>query len=96
MSLTALVFVLAFGAGSLLAFARHPIFGLMTYIGVFYVHPPSRWWGQGLLFDVRWSLLAAAVTLLAMLVRKPSEPAAPVFCAEVVARLTVSAPDTPA
>jgi hypothetical protein len=79
MSLTALVFVLAFGAGSLFAFVRHPIYGLMTYIGVFYVHPPSRWWGQGLLLDVRWSLLAAAVTLLAMFVRKPSEPAAPVL-----------------
>jgi hypothetical protein len=79
MSLTALVFVLAFGAGSLLAFVRHPIFGLMTYIGVFYVHPPSRWWGQGLLFDVRWSLLAAAVTLMAILVRKPAQPTAPVL-----------------
>jgi hypothetical protein len=44
----------------------------MTYVGVFYVHPPSRWWGQGLLIDVRWSLLAAAVTLLALLVRRPT------------------------
>ena len=56
----------------MLALVRHPIYGLVTYIGVFYVHPPSRWWGQGLLFDVRWSLLAAAVTVLALLVRRPT------------------------
>ena len=79
MSATALLFVLVFAAGSLLAFARHPIYGLMTYVGVFYVHPPSRWWGQGVLLDVRWSLLAAAVTIVAMLVRKPPEGAAPVL-----------------
>lgn len=71
MSPTALAFILAFGAGSVLALVRHPIYGLVTYIGVFYVHPPSRWWGQGLLFDMRWSLLAAAVTVLALLVRRP-------------------------
>lgn len=72
MSATALVFVLAFCAGAVLALIRHPIYGLMTYVGVFYLHPPSRWWGQGMLFDVRWSLLAAAVTLLALLVRRPT------------------------
>lgn len=71
MSATALAFVLLFGAGTMLALVRHPIYGLMTYVGVFYVHPPSRWWGQGLLLDVRWSLLAAAVTLLALLIRRP-------------------------
>lgn len=79
MSLTALVFLLAFGAGVVLAFARHPIYGLMTYVGVFYIHPPSRWWGQGLLLEFRWSLMAAAVTLLALLIRRPDRPTAPVF-----------------
>jgi len=77
-SLTALVFLAAFGVGCLFAFTRHPIYGLMTYVGVFYVHPPSRWWGQGLLLDFRWALIAAAVTLLALLMRKPASEAVPV------------------
>src|SRR5262245_30050441 len=47
---------------------RHPIYGLLTYVGVFYLHPPSRWWGQGILLEVRWVLVAAAVTVIAMLI----------------------------
>lgn len=79
MSLTALAFVVVFLAGCVLALVRHPIFGLLTYVGVFYIHPPSRWWGQGLLVDVRWAFLAAGVTLLALMIRKPSVPVTPVF-----------------
>lgn len=78
MSLSALGFIVLFATGCLLAFVRHPIFGLVTYVGVFYVHPPSRWWGQGILFDVRWALLAAGATLVAMLLRPPATPTAPI------------------
>ena len=66
MSLTGLIFVLAFFAGCAFALIRHPIYGLMTYIAVFYLHPPSRWWGAWLP-DLRWSLSAALVTLIAIL-----------------------------
>lgn len=52
-----------------MAVARHPIYGLMTYVGVFYLHPPSRWWGQGVLLDIRWSLVAALVTLIAVVIK---------------------------
>jgi len=69
-SLTAVLFLLAFLVGISLAIVRHPIYGLLTYVGVFYVHPPSRWWGQGMLADIRWSLIAAGVTILAILVRR--------------------------
>ncbi|MDW8259294.1 MAG: O-antigen ligase family protein [Gammaproteobacteria bacterium] len=79
MSLTALLFVLAFSTGCIFALVRHPIYGLMTYVAVFYLHPPSRWWGQGLLYDIRWSLLAAAVTLLALMLRRGRPQTAPVF-----------------
>jgi O-antigen ligase len=79
MTPTALGFLVAFGAGCLLAFVRHPIFGLLTYVGVFYVHPPSRWWGQGLLLDVRWALIAAGVTLLALLIRRPTISVVPLL-----------------
>lgn len=74
MSLTALLFLAAFGVGSVLALTRAPIYGLATYVATFYLHPPSRWWGQGILEDIRWPLLAAAVTLLALLVHKPKLP----------------------
>src|SRR3954451_10931235 len=66
MTVTGLIFLLGYFAGLLLAFIRTPLFGLFTYIGVFYLHPPSRWWGH-FLPDLRWSLLAAAATFIATL-----------------------------
>lgn len=52
-----------------MALAVRPIFGLYAYIFEFYVHPPSRWWGTELA-GVRWSLVAAIVTLIAVFVHK--------------------------
>jgi hypothetical protein len=66
-SLTAIAFLLSYAAGCMLAFVRHPIYGLITYVAVMYLHPPSRWWGSDLP-SVRWSLLAAVITLLALVV----------------------------
>jgi len=77
MALTPLAFLMFFFAGLVLAFAVHPRFGLYTYLGVFYLHPPSRWWGD-FLPDLRWSLLAALVTLIA-LVRLPRVAGRPPF-----------------
>lgn len=65
MSLTAMAFVAAYLFGLLKTFISHPRWGLFTYIGVFYLHPPMRWWGAGLP-EFRWSLLAAIVTLLSL------------------------------
>lgn len=70
MSLTATIFLVCFVTGLGMAFFRHPIFGLYTYVAVFYLDAPNRWWGQGLP-DLRWSLLTALVTALAMLRLKP-------------------------
>jgi hypothetical protein len=78
-SLTAILVIAAFALGSALAFIRGPIYGLITYVGVFYLHPASAWWGQGALVGVRWSLLAAAVALLATIVHGPKVPLTPVF-----------------
>jgi O-antigen ligase len=64
-SLTSVVFLLAFSAGLIASLVRHPAFGLYTYIAIFYLHPPDRWWGE-MLPDLRWSLLAAFVTLLSL------------------------------
>lgn len=79
MSLTALLFILAFVSGCVLALVRHPIFGLLTYLAAFYLHPPSRWWGQGVLLDVRWALIAAAVTLIALAMRQGTGRSAPLY-----------------
>lgn len=69
MSLTALAFLVLFVGVAVLAFARHPIYGLYLYVAVFYLHPPSRWWAEGLP-DLRWALLAAGITLAAIFLQK--------------------------
>jgi O-Antigen ligase len=63
MSLTALVFLGVFALGSLLALVRYPIFGLLTYLWVFYNPPTERWWGSELP-DLRWALVAGVIALV--------------------------------
>jgi hypothetical protein len=65
MTVTGIAFAIAYFIGIGLALFRNPVFGLFTYVAVFYLHPPSRWWGA-FLPDLRWSFLAAGVTLLAI------------------------------
>lgn len=57
---------------SVMAFARHPVWGLFFYMATIYVHPPSRYWGASLP-DLRWALLSAVITALAILVHKRRE-----------------------
>jgi O-antigen ligase len=68
LSLTGVFFLVAFATGCLLALARHPVYGLLTYVAVFYLNPQSRWWGQDPLMDLRWSLIAAAFAVLSLLI----------------------------
>jgi hypothetical protein len=85
LSLSAVLFVLAFGAGCVLAFTRHPVFGTAAYVGTFFLSPQLRWWGQGALYNVRWSFIAAAVTLIAIFVSKQTrKPAIPMMSHGVV------------
>lgn len=65
--LSALAFFFWFFFGSVMAFARGPIWGLFVYIGVFYVHPPARWWGDEIP-DLRWSFSAAMILLVSTIV----------------------------
>ncbi len=76
--LSATAFLLIFGAGLAAALFRHPVFGLYAYMAVFYVHPPSRWWAQSLP-DLRWALLAAVVTLLALLIHRKKLSSGPTW-----------------
>lgn len=69
MSLTGFLFLLAFATGASLALFVRPMYGLYLYIAVFYLHPPSRWWGLDLP-NLRWSLLAAGITLVSVLIHQ--------------------------
>ncbi len=68
MSLTALAFLFSYFAGLLLACFQRPVWGLYVYFLAFYASPSTRWWG-GWLPEIRWSLVAAVVTLFSLLVR---------------------------
>lgn len=70
MSPTALLFLAAFAAGCFYSLKRHPIYGLMTYVGVFYVEPGAQWWGQGFIGSIRWVFVAAGLTLVSMLIHR--------------------------
>lgn len=88
MSLTGLAFMLAFAGMLVLALVRGPMWGLYTYVAVFYVHPPSRWWGEALP-DMRWSLLAAAVTFIASF-RVPPVQGRPSWISTTPAKLLIA------
>ncbi len=60
------LFCLACGV---LAFKRHPIYGVYFYIATTYVFPPGRWWGY-VFHDFRWALFAAALTTLAIVLNR--------------------------
>ena len=79
MALVGIAFSLVFAFACLMALVRHPIYGLMAYLAAFYIHPPSRWWGQGILLDVRWALIAAGVTLVGIAVHRRARVARPFF-----------------
>lgn len=67
--LSAIVFILVVFAGYVLAIARGPFWGLLTYVFI-YFNPPNpaiNWWADYLPFD-RWSLLSTAVLMLSMLI----------------------------
>jgi O-antigen ligase len=68
MSLTGIVFLFVYFSGLLHTLISRPIVGLYIYFFTFYAHPPARWWGQGIP-ELRWSLIAAIVTLVAIIVK---------------------------
>ena len=73
MTLTGLIFLFGFLGLLGMALVRNPIYGLYAYVADFYLHPPSRWWGH-FLPDLRWSMLAAMVTLTAIWIHSSRMP----------------------
>lgn len=84
----ALIFLLLFAAGLGLCIFRHPIYGLYTYVAVFYLHPPSRWWAASLP-DLRWAYVAALVTVLCTLAL-PRDNARPQWYQTTPAKLLIA------
>ena len=77
MTVTAVLFFVAFAAGCLLALFRHPVFGGLTYIAVVFLDPPSRWWGE-VLPDLRWSMTSAMLTLVGIMLLGPKQQSIPI------------------
>lgn len=77
MSNTALLFMLLFFAGLLLAFVKHPIYGILSYMLVFYMGPGQSWWSSNIP-DLRWSFLGAGVTMIAVMLH-PTTVARPAW-----------------
>lgn len=70
--LTALVYVLFFFFGAIRSLSGKPIWGLYIYFWSFYLHQPTQWWGVHIP-DLRWSLLAAIIALVSLLIHKKTE-----------------------
>ena len=84
----AAAFALFCVACTILAFTRHPIYGVYFYFSTTYVYAPARWWG-GYLPDVRWALLAAAVTAMAIVVHRKTLKPKPLWLAQGPAALLI-------
>lgn len=68
------------------AFTRHPIWGLYFYLCSIYIHPPSRWWSY-IVPDLRWALLSAGVTTLAVLYHRGRLAPKPIWLGNAPAAL---------
>ena len=66
---SAVLFALLAVVCTVFAFTRHPIWGFYFYLATTYVFPPVRWWGY-MFGGMRWALLSAAVTVLAIMFHK--------------------------
>ena len=68
--MTVLFYLLVYCGGLLVALSGRPLYGLYIYFFSFYFHAPSQWWGQSLP-DIRWSLIAAIITVGVVLFKQP-------------------------
>jgi len=69
MDIYPIFFLLVFFLGSVAALLKDPLWGLVTYVYVYYNIPSSQWWGAQLP-DLRWSLISAVVLILSCLLHR--------------------------
>ena len=76
--LAALAYLFSFLIGVAVTLSGRPLIGLLVYLQTFYVYSPGYWWGRKLP-NLRWSLVAAIVTFLAVKIKdsKSSNSAEP-------------------
>jgi hypothetical protein len=86
---TAAAFALFCLACSVLAFTRHPIYGVYFYIATTYVFPPGRWWGY-VFHDFRWAFVAAAITALAIVLNRGKLKPKPLWLSQAPALILVT------
>ncbi|NOY84212.1 MAG: hypothetical protein GXO96_05220 [Nitrospirae bacterium] len=73
MSTTAIVWLIAYVTGALMAFV-HPIYGLLAYFLTYYQLPKLRWWGKKALPNLRWSLIISLALMAGYFFRRRSLP----------------------
>lgn len=73
MSLTAIIWLIAYVGGALMAFV-HPIYGLLAYFLTYYQLPRLRWWGKKALPTLRWSMMISLVWLAGYLLKRSTLP----------------------
>lgn len=70
--LTAATYLLFYCYGLFRALTGKPLWGIFIYFMCFYAHAPSQWWGN-YLPNLRWSLIASIVTMIALFIYPPKE-----------------------
>lgn len=63
MNLYPIFFLFVFVVGSAFSLLRGPIWGLLTYVFVYFNIPSQQWWG-GDVPDIRWSLVTAVILII--------------------------------
>lgn len=71
-----MLYFVVFGTACLMSLAN-PLWGVINYMVVYQIDPTDRWWGQPLVdTGMRFSMLAAAFTIVGLLVGRKSVPKA--------------------
>lgn len=70
--ITAFLYVVIYFYGALRAILGKPMWGIYIYFLSFYMHAPTQYFGQ-FLPDLRWSLLAGLISIVALLLHKKDE-----------------------
>lgn len=86
--LTAATFALLALVCTVLAFKRHPIWGVYFYLATTFVFPQGRWWGV-FFPGFRWALMSAAVVALAILFHQGKLKPKPIWLANAPAVILV-------
>jgi O-antigen ligase len=67
---TAIFYLLVYTGGLFAALSGRPLYGLYVYFFAFYFHANTQWWGASLP-DLRWSLIAAIITMIVVFLNPP-------------------------